>query len=143
MGMARACASLKAKDLKCFDAFSFPFTMNLSAIKTFQVFCFQTSTCPSHSHLLTSCLHQLTSLGLPHPYFPSLSPLASPADTLVSLLLQLKKATMLGESSFIFSPGSLCYSNVYRHESGRYCTLPFFITFFIISSLQVFLLYYT
>ena len=49
----------------------------------------------------------------------------------------------MAESSiyFIFSPGSLCSSDVYRCESGRCCTLPFFLTFFIISSFQVFLLY--
>ena len=29
------------------------------------------------------------------------------------------KATVLAESS-IFSPGSLCYSDVYRRESGRW-----------------------
>jgi hypothetical protein len=45
-------------------------------------------------------------------------------------LLQLMKATMLAESSFVFSPGSLCYNNVYRCESGRCHTLPFFIIFF-------------
>ena len=39
---------------------------------------------------------------------------------------------MLGESAIlylIFSPGSLCYSDVYRCESGRCCTLPFVLTF--------------
>ena len=48
----------------------------------------------------------------------------------VSLLLQLMKATALAESSFIFSPGSLQYADVYRRESGRCRTLPFFLTFF-------------
>ena len=41
------------------------------------------------------------------------------------------KAKVLAESSvlyFIFSPGSLCYGDVYRCESGRYLTLPFFLT---------------
>ena len=33
------------------------------------------------------------------------------------------KATVLVESSSIFSPGSLCYA--YRHESSRYLT-PFY-----------------
>ena len=33
----------------------------------------------------------------------------------------------------IFSLGSFCPSDVYRHESGRCCTLPFFLTFFIMS----------
>ena len=57
-----------------------------------------------------------------------------------SLRLQLTKATVFAESSlyFIFSPGSFCSSNVYRHESGRCRTLPFFLTF-IISPFQVFL----
>ena len=52
-----------------------------------------------------------------------------------SLHLQLMKATVLAESSihFIFSQSSFCPSNVYRHESGRCCTLPFFLTFFICS----------
>ena len=36
----------------------------------------------------------------------SFFPLAAPAIILVSLLLQLMKATVLAESSFIFSPGS-------------------------------------
>ena len=42
------------------------------------------------------------------------------------------KATVLAETSlyFIFSPGSLCSSNVYRCESGRCRTLPFFLIFF-------------
>ena len=40
------------------------------------------------------------------------------------------KATVLDESSFIFPLGSLRYADVYRHESGRCCTLPFFLTFF-------------
>ena len=42
------------------------------------------------------------------------------------------KAIVLGSSSilyFIFSPGSLHYGNVYRHESGRCHTLPFFYHF--------------
>jgi hypothetical protein len=42
---------------------------------------------------------------------------------------------------FIFSPGSLRSSDVYRCESGRCCTLLFFLMFFIISAFQVFLLY--
>ena len=55
-----------------------------------------------------------------------------------SLHLQLMKATVLAESSlhFIFPPGSLQYSDVYRHESGRFQVLPFFLTFFIISLCQ-------
>ena len=43
------------------------------------------------------------------------------------LLVWLMKATVLTESSFIFSLGSLCYSDVYRCESDRCCTLPFFL----------------
>ena len=46
----------------------------------------------------------------------------------VSLLLQLMKATVLAESSFIFSLGSLCYIDLYRCESGRCCTLSFFLS---------------
>ena len=42
---------------------------------------------------------------------------------------------------FIFSPGYLRYCDVYRCESGRCCTLPFFLTFLIILPFQVFLLY--
>jgi hypothetical protein len=43
------------------------------------------------------------------------------------------KTTVLAESSlyFIFSPGSLHYSDVDRHESGRCRNLLFFLTFFI------------
>ena len=43
------------------------------------------------------------------------------------------KATVLDESSlyFFFSPGYLHYCDVYRRESGRCYTLPFFLTFFI------------
>ena len=42
------------------------------------------------------------------------------------------KATTLVESSlyFIFSLDSLCSNDVHRHESGRCCILPFFLTFF-------------
>ena len=45
--------------------------------------------------------------------------------------LQLMKATVLAESSiyFIFSPGSPRSSDVYRYESGRCRTLPFFLKF--------------
>ena len=35
----------------------------------------------------------------------------------------------LGWKLLIFSLGSLCYADVYRHESGRCRTLPFFLTF--------------
>ena len=48
-----------------------------------------------------------------------------------SQFLQLMKVTVLAESSFIFSPGSLHYADVYRHESGRCHILPFFLTFFM------------
>ena len=41
--------------------------------------------------------HPITSLDLPHPYFPFF-PLAAPANTGVSLPLQLMKATVLAES---------------------------------------------
>ena len=45
---------------------------------------------------------------------------------------KLMKATVLAESClyFIFPPGSLCSSDVYRHESGRCHTVLFFLTFF-------------
>ena len=54
------------------------------------------------------------------------------------------KATVLAESSiyFTFLLGSLCPSDVYRCEWGRCRTLSFFLTFFIISPFQVFILYY-
>ena len=42
---------------------------------------------------------------------------------------------------FIFSLDSLHYNDVYKHESDRCSTLPFFLTFFIISPFQIFLLY--
>ena len=58
-----------------------------------------------------------------------------------SLLLWLMKATVLAESSFMFSLGSLHHVDVYRRESGRCCSLPFFVTFFIIPPFQIFLLY--
>ena len=53
------------------------------------------------------------------------------SSTCGCLRLQLTKATVLAESSlyFIFSPGSLHSSGVYRRESDRCCTLPFFLTF--------------
>ena len=52
--------------------------------------------------------------------------------------LQLMKAPVLAERSIlyfpffiiIFSSGSLHYSDVYRGESGRCCTPPFFLTFY-------------
>ena len=55
-----------------------------------------------------------------------------------TLWLSSAVATVLTENSlyFIFSPGSFCSSNVYRHESGRCHTLPFFLNPF-----QVFFLY--
>ena len=46
--------------------------------------------------------HPITSLDLPHPYFP-FSPLAAPANTGVSLPLQLMKVTVLAESYYILS----------------------------------------
>ena len=48
-------------------------------------------------------------------------------------LYQLLQATVLAESSsyFFFSPGYLCYKDVYRRESGRCCSLPFFLKLFI------------
>ena len=48
--------------------------------------------------------------------------------------LQLIKATVLTETSilyFIFPPGSLRYGDVYRCESVKCHTLPFFLTFFM------------
>jgi hypothetical protein len=74
--------------------------------------------------------HPITLLGLPHPYFPFPS-LAAHANTL-SLHLKLIKATVLAESSlyFIFSLGALHSSDIYRCESGRCHTLPFFLAFF-------------
>ena len=45
-------------------------------------------------------------------------------------LLQLMEVTVLAASSlyFIFSPGSLRSSNVYKCESGRCRTVPFLLT---------------
>ena len=86
--------------------------------------------------LLVSTFDNLTRLP---PSLLPFYPLAAPANTLVSLRLQLMKATMLAESSlnFIFSLGSLCYSDVYKHVSGSGRTLPFFLTFFIITARTV------
>ena len=39
------------------------------------------------------------------------------------------KTTVLAESSFVFSLGSLCYTDVYRCDSGRCHNLPFFLSF--------------
>ena len=63
-----------------------------------------------------SCRHRLTkdSLGLPHPYFP----------------FPFQRHLL-----------TLCYKDVYRHESGRCCSLPFFLTFFISLHFQDFLVY--
>ena len=65
----------------------------------------------------------------PPPLLP-FSRLAATANTLLSLCLM--KATVLAESSLylIFSPGSFCFSDVYRRESGRCRTRPFFLTFY-------------
>ena len=38
--------------------------------------------------------------------------------------------TLIKALYFIFPPGSVCSSDVYRRESGRYCTLPFFLIYF-------------
>ena len=51
-------------------------------------------------------------------------------NTLVSLLLQLMKATVLTESSFIISPKFVCYADFYRHESGGCRTIPFFLIYY-------------
>ena len=68
--------------------------------------------------ILVSIFDNLT--WFPPLLFP-FSSLATAASTLVSLRLQLMKAIMLAESSlyFIFSPGSLYYSDIYSRESGR------------------------
>ena len=42
---------------------------------------------------------------------------------------------------FIFSLGSLFCSDVYRHEPGRCCTLPFFLTFILSFHLSRFFFY--
>ena len=59
------------------------------------------------------------------------------------LRLQPMKAKVLAETSlyFIFSLGSLCSSDVYRRESGRFRTLPFFLTFFLSFHLSRFSFY--
>ena len=52
-------------------------------------------------------------------------------DRAFSQHCELMKTTVLAESSslyFIFLPGSLRYSDVYRHESGRCLTFFFFLT---------------
>ena len=52
--------------------------------------------------------------------------LAAPANSLFSLYLKVMKATMLTESSlYIISSfhRALSASDIYRHESGRCCTL--------------------
>ena len=64
---------------------------------------------------------------------------AAPANTLLSLNLQLMKAA--APYIFIFSPGYLRYCDDYRHESCRCRTLSFFLTCSIILPVQVFLLY--
>ena len=75
---------------------------------------------------------------MPTSLHPTLDPNSSPLITSYypgkknSLRLQLMKAIVLAESSilyFIFSPRSLCYKDIYRHELGRYRTLPLFLTF--------------
>ena len=52
--------------------------------------------------------HLITSPVLPHPYFP-FSPLVAPANTGVSLPLQLMKATVLAESYYISSIFNVIY----------------------------------
>ena len=63
------------------------------------------------------------------------------ANTLASLLLQLMKATVLAENSFIFSPSSLRY--VISTDVSQVGSLSSHLSniFFIISPFQVFLLY--
>ena len=39
--------------------------------------------------------------------------------------------------TFDLFPGSLCSSDVYRRESGRCCTIPFFLTLFIATYLNI------
>ena len=79
----------------------------------------------------------------PLPLLP-FTPLAAPANILVSLRIQLIKVTVLDENSiyFIFSLGFLRSSSVYRYKSGRGChTLPFFFTFFLSFHLSKFSFY--
>ena len=54
-----------------------------------------------------------------------------PANTVALIsFVQLMKTTILAESFSVFSPSSLCYTDIYRRDSGRCHTLPFCITFF-------------
>ena len=57
----------------------------------------------------------------------------------INYKIELSANTVVALFGFLL--GSLRYGDVYKHESGWYHTLPFFLTFFIISSFQVFLLY--
>ena len=72
------------------------------------------------------------SLTRPPPSLFSVSLLAAPANNLVSLPLQLMKATVLAESfNFIYFHCDVCSDYVYRHESGRCHSLPFFLIYFL------------
>ena len=82
-----------------------------------------------------------SNLSQPPPLLLPFFLLATPANTLVSLCLQLMEAKLMAESFilyFIFSLRFLHYSDVYRCESGRCRTLPFLLTFFIVIITNIF-----
>ena len=70
--------------------------------------------------------------SLPHPYF-LFFPSRAPANTLVSLHLQLMKATVLAESIwfYLFFLYSLHSAAVCRHESDRCRSFFPFLTYFL------------
>ena len=77
----------------------------------------------------------------PPPLLP-FSSVEALTNILASLLLQMMKATALAESSFIFSSGSICYEDVYRRESSRCRTFPFFSKYFLSFHLSRFSFYF-
>ena len=82
---------------------------------------------PANSQVSTS-----NSLNRPPPPLLPVSPLVAPANTLVSLPLKLIKAAVLAESSsFMHFHRDLSALAVYRHESGRCCSLSFILIDFL------------
>ena len=64
-------------------------------------------------HLLDVCRHQRNTVITWRNFQPTLC-LSSVVEVAEVVLLQMMKVTVLAESSFIFSPGSLRYADVYR-----------------------------
>jgi len=84
------------------------------------------------TYLTHTCRHPWS--GEKIKYIESTLWFSSPVDIMSTSTAD--ESHSVGSIYFIFSPGSLRSSNVYRYESGRCHTLPFFLTFLIKSNYE-------